>query len=202
MSARARRSGLARAIGPVWRNPGHAPLRRVIPLIRGKEMNRNTGRPQRPLKNRGQLPIFCFAQSKGCECTCAPQSRSSPRKRGPRAKHVDLEKDWVPACAGTNGDCASSGGRRQAAALSSRATDPGLVPGEETRDPVFHRDQSSCAALNAASMITGSPLSRGRQSRGLNVRPMRPRCLSPRKRGSRGRPPRERPRADHQASDL
>src|SRR5262245_12963637 len=38
MSARVRRSGLARTrIGPPWRNPGHAPLRRAIPLIRGTE---------------------------------------------------------------------------------------------------------------------------------------------------------------------
>ena len=29
--------------------------------------------------------------------------RSSPRKRGPRAKCTDLAKNWVPACAGTNG---------------------------------------------------------------------------------------------------
>src|SRR5262249_4547062 len=38
-----RRSGPARAIGPVWRNPGHAPSRRATPLIGGRE--RETGEP-------------------------------------------------------------------------------------------------------------------------------------------------------------
>src|SRR5262245_19892606 len=38
MSARVRRSGLARTqIGPLWSNPGHAPLRRAIPLVSGEQ---------------------------------------------------------------------------------------------------------------------------------------------------------------------
>jgi hypothetical protein len=41
-SARARRSGLARLkIGPVWSNPGHAPLRRAIPLMSGDGKREN-----------------------------------------------------------------------------------------------------------------------------------------------------------------
>src|SRR5262245_12327471 len=65
MSVRARRSGLARAIGPVWRNPGHAPLRRAIPLVRGTERVGSTGRPQRPTKVRGQSRVASHFVSRG-----------------------------------------------------------------------------------------------------------------------------------------
>src|SRR5262245_13421090 len=54
MSARARRSGLARTrIGPPWSNPGHAPLRRAIPLIRGTEREGKYGRTPAPGKATG-----------------------------------------------------------------------------------------------------------------------------------------------------
>src|SRR5262249_29294501 len=40
-----RRSGPARQIGPVWRNPGHAPSRRATPLMGEKEKRRALPRP-------------------------------------------------------------------------------------------------------------------------------------------------------------
>jgi hypothetical protein len=58
MSARARRSGPARTqIGPPWSNPGHAPLRRAIPLIRGEAKRREYGQTPAPEQVRGQHSV-------------------------------------------------------------------------------------------------------------------------------------------------
>src|SRR5262245_32554847 len=59
MSARVRRSGLARTqIGPPWSNPGHAPRRRAIPLISGDGKNWKTGEPPRPSKQTGASEVL------------------------------------------------------------------------------------------------------------------------------------------------
>src|SRR5262247_2080722 len=58
-SARARRSGLARTrIGPPWSNPGHAPLRRAIPLISGEGKRREYGQTPAPDPSPGASEIL------------------------------------------------------------------------------------------------------------------------------------------------
>ena len=82
MSARARRSGLARTqIGPPWSNPGHAPLRRPIPLIRGKQTEGNTGEPPRPPKKQGPAN-YCLRVSSDERCLCATHFPFVPSASG------------------------------------------------------------------------------------------------------------------------
>src|SRR5262249_61118245 len=53
-SARVRRSGVARTrIGPLWSNPGHAPLRRAIPLMSGGGKKTEYGRTPAAGKETG-----------------------------------------------------------------------------------------------------------------------------------------------------
>src|SRR5262245_46451798 len=63
MSARARRSGLARTqIGPVWRNPGHAPFGAPSPSCRGKEKEGDDGQTPAPDPSPGRAD-YCLALS-------------------------------------------------------------------------------------------------------------------------------------------
>src|SRR5262245_17926285 len=99
MSVRARRSGLARlTIGPVWRNPGHAPLRRAIPLILGEAKEKGTTGESPPRQsNRGQRTI-AFALS-----AVAPGEQSESRDHNP--KTIDGARRPGPrACSRESGD--------------------------------------------------------------------------------------------------
>src|SRR5262245_60591920 len=79
---------------------------RATPRIGGTAKERKTGRPQRPEMKPGADDARPFSDNED-EMRARGREyflRSSPRKRGPRSPiHGLTMKDWVPACAGTNG---------------------------------------------------------------------------------------------------
>src|SRR5215510_5171376 len=104
-----RRSGSAlesRTLGPVWRNPGHAPCGAPSPSIFEGDGKRNAGDPL--AQSRKQGPIFFDSIQRTPrnkvarirECGRSNLLRSPPRKGGPRLGEIRVRGPWVPAFRG------------------------------------------------------------------------------------------------------